>query len=54
MNTQKNLGIWLDHSTANLIDLKTKKNHSITSKSKVEALNKSESLMHNKEQQMQS
>jgi stalled ribosome rescue protein Dom34 len=57
MKTQKNAGIWLDHSTANLIDLSSKKNsHSIASNftfnTKEEALNKSEKLMHNKRQQM--
>ncbi|WP_432410129.1 hypothetical protein [Rasiella sp. SM2506] len=57
MKTQKNLGIWLDHSTANMIDLNSKKlSHSIASKFtfniKEEALNRSESLMHNKRQQM--
>lgn len=58
MEAKKKIGIWMDHSTANLIDLNTKKNaDSITSKFnfhvKEEALSKSESLMHNKEQQMQ-
>ena len=57
MKANKNLGIWMDHSTANLIDLDSKKSkHSVSSKftfsTKEEALNKSESLMHNKEQQM--
>lgn len=57
MNTQKNLGIWMNHSTANLIDLKSKKHtRPITSEftfdTKQEALNRSESLMHNKRQQM--
>lgn len=56
MKAQKNLGIWLDHSTADLIDFSTKKNnHSISSEftfnSKEEALNRSEHLMHNKRQQ---
>lgn len=58
MKTQKNLGIWMDHSSANLIDLSKEKNNcSITSKftfdTKEEALNRSESGMHNKQQQMQ-
>lgn len=58
MNTQKKLGIWMDHSTANLIDLTSKKNsYVIASKftfdTKEDALNRSESLMHNKRQQMQ-
>lgn len=56
MNTKKTLGIWLDHSSANLIDIKTKKKHTIfsnfTFETKEEALDKSESLMHNKRQQM--
>mgnify|MGYP003638529559 CR=1 FL=1 len=57
MKTQKNLGIWMDHSIANLIDLDSKKNtksivSDFTSNTKEEALNKSESLMHNKRQQM--
>ncbi|MGK0414184.1 MAG: stalled ribosome rescue protein Dom34 [Polaribacter sp.] len=57
MKTQKNLGVWMDHSTANLIDLdSTKKTESIvsnfTTNTKEDALNKSESLMHNKRQQM--
>ncbi|TLP80150.1 hypothetical protein [Maribacter sp. ACAM166] len=57
MKTQKKLGIWMDHSTANLIDLNFKKHsRSITSdftfNTKEEALNRSENLMHNKRQQM--
>ncbi len=57
MKTQKNLGIWMDHSIANLIDLDSKKNtksiaSDFTSNTKEEALNRSESLMHNKRQQM--
>ena len=57
MKTQKNLGIWMDHSTANLIDLDPQKNNqSISSKftfnTKEEALNRSENLMHNKRQHM--
>jgi hypothetical protein len=57
MKTQKNLGIWMDHSTANLIDLDSmKKTQSIvsnfTNNTKEEALNRSESLMQNKRQQM--
>ncbi|MEH6765724.1 MAG: hypothetical protein V7655_14565 [Aequorivita antarctica] len=58
MGTQKNLGIWMDHSTANFIDLDSiKNNHSIASKftsnTKEEVLNRSEYTMHNKEEQMQ-
>lgn len=57
MKTQKNLGIWMDHSEANLIDLNTIENkHSITSEyttvTEEEALQRSENLMHNKRQQM--
>lgn len=57
MKTKNNLGIWMDHATANFIDLNSKNEiHSIvskfTSETKVEALNRSESLMHNKRQQM--
>jgi len=57
MKTNNNLGIWMDHSVANLIDLNSKNEcHSIvskfTSETKEEALNRSESLMHNKRQQM--
>jgi len=57
MKTQKQIGIWMDHSVANLIDTSLNTNkHNITSKFtdevKEEALEKSESLMHNKRQQM--
>ncbi|WP_308990890.1 hypothetical protein QLS71_012330 [Mariniflexile litorale] len=57
MEINKNLGIWMDHSVANLIDSNIKKNnHTITSKftskTKEEALNRSEKGMHNKRQQM--
>lgn len=57
MKTQKNLGIWMDHATANLIDLDSQKqNHIITSEFtsdiKEEVLQKSEHAMHNKEEQM--
>lgn len=57
MKIQKNLGIWMDHSTANLIDLDSKKKtqsilSNFTNDTKEEALNRSESLMHNKRQQM--
>jgi stalled ribosome rescue protein Dom34 len=57
MKTQRKLGIWMDHSTTNLIDLKSKKHtRPITSEftfdTKEEALNRSESRMHNKRQQM--
>lgn len=57
METKKNLGIWMDHSVAILINSKIRKNcHSISSKFtseiKEEALNRSEKGMHNKRQQM--
>ena len=58
MKQQKTLGIWMDHAIANLLDLYSKKNnHMIISEftfsTKEKALDKSENLMHNKEQQMQ-
>lgn len=58
METLKNLGIWMDHSAADLIDLNAKKNNQeITSKfdleTKQEVLHRSEYTMHNKRQQMQ-
>ncbi len=57
MEAQKNLGIWMDHSTADFINIySNKKNHSIisqfTTDTKEDALQKSENLMHNKRQQM--
>jgi stalled ribosome rescue protein Dom34 len=57
MEVQKNLGIWLDHSNANLIDVNSSKNsQTINSKfdfnTQEEALKRSENLMHNKRQQM--
>ncbi|MCF8239050.1 MAG: hypothetical protein K9I85_12890 [Saprospiraceae bacterium] len=56
MKVNNNLGIWMDHSTAHLIDMATNSDHAIhsefTSNTKEEALDKSESLMHNKRQQM--
>jgi hypothetical protein len=57
METNKNLGIWMDHSVANLIDVSAPKNsctiHSkFTHDTKEEALSRSENLMHNKEQQL--
>ena len=56
METKKKLGIWMDHSTADLIDLNVDINHSINSEftfdTKEEALSRSENLMHNKRQQM--
>lgn len=57
MEIKKNLGIWMDHSTAHLIDLDIEDNRgSIHSKfdfnTRGEALSRNENLMHNKEQQM--
>ena len=57
MKINNNLGIWMDHSTANLIDINSKNEcrsivSKFTSETKEEALNRSESLMHNKRQQM--
>ena len=57
METKNNLGIWMDHSTAYLININSKnESRSIvskfTSETKEEALSKSEILMHNKRQQM--
>jgi stalled ribosome rescue protein Dom34 len=58
METKKNLGIWMDHATANLIDLNSNnKSHDIVSKFTYEvqdeAISKSERGMHNKRQQLQ-
>ncbi|MFI0431062.1 hypothetical protein [Mariniflexile sp. HMF6888] len=57
MKLNKNLGIWMDRSIANLIDLNAKKNNhfissKFTSNTKEEALNRSKKVMHNKRQQM--
>lgn len=57
MEAKNKIGIWMDHTTANFIDLNAEnKNDSVLSKFtfdvKEETLNKSENLMHNKEQQM--
>jgi stalled ribosome rescue protein Dom34 len=60
MATLKNLGIWMDHSTAHLMELtinpiETKTIEStFTHQTKEDSLAKSEHLMHNKEQQHQS
>ncbi|MDP5172541.1 MAG: hypothetical protein NWR72_20030 [Bacteroidia bacterium] len=58
MNSKKTLGIWMDHAIANLIeDTDLRKSHHIestfTHTQKVDALQRSENLMHNKEQQLQ-
>ena len=57
MDTRKNLGVWMDHSIANLIEFKDPMtSHTIesdfTHTTKVDALHKGENLMHNKEQQL--
>lgn len=57
METQNNLGIWMDYANANLIDLKSKKkshiiSSSFTSDIKQEVLERSEYTMNNKERQM--
>ena len=60
MNTTKKLGIWMDHANAYPTEsgTHTRKLSSIQSRcthnDKVNALNKSESLMHNQEQHEQS
>ncbi len=57
MENSKNLGIWMDHSDADIIDI-NKESYSSTIKSKFTfdtkeaAIHKGEYLMHNKEQQM--
>lgn len=53
----KDIGVWMDHSSADFIDLyEQKNNHTITSKFtnnvKQDALNRNENLMHNKENQL--
>ncbi|MFT4535827.1 MAG: stalled ribosome rescue protein Dom34 [Saprospiraceae bacterium] len=57
MKLKRNLGIWLDHSNAHLMEINTKKDKrtiksNFSSEIKEEALNRSEDIMHNKEQQM--
>jgi stalled ribosome rescue protein Dom34 len=57
METNNNLGVWMDHSSALLIDLKSNMNSQcilsqFTSNTKEEALQRSESHMQNKRQQM--
>ncbi|MBC7382551.1 MAG: hypothetical protein H7296_06080 [Bacteroidia bacterium] len=59
MNNAKNLGIWMDHTNAHLMEFTTDPiaTNTISSKfthqEKEESLNKSEKLMHNKEQHQQ-
>lgn len=57
METKNNLGIWMNNSIANLIDLNLQKDiwsieSKFTSDVKGEASSRGEGLMHNKEQQM--
>lgn len=52
------IGVWMDHSNAHVISIDDEKNvYTINSKFnfdvKVEALSRSEDIMHNKEQQLQ-
>ena len=59
MKTVKNLGIWMDHSIAHIIEFTDQWNEiktiesNFTHQDKVESIVKSESIMHNKEQQFQ-
>lgn len=59
MKTEKKLGIYMDHSMANLIEYTNEAievnniNIDFSFQDKKESLTKSESLMHNKEQQKQ-
>jgi hypothetical protein len=58
MEETKNLGVWMDHSTAHFIGEKSDENNKtiaskFTAHTKEEALHKGESHMHSKEQQMQ-
>ena len=60
MTAAKNLGIWMDHASANLMEYPTDSIESktieskFTSEVKAQILNKGESHMHNKEQNQQS
>ncbi|MBP6825277.1 MAG: hypothetical protein KA165_01850 [Saprospiraceae bacterium] len=60
MTTAKNLGIWMDHSSARLMELTagpietTIIESKFTHRSKEQSISKSESLMHNKERHQQS
>ena len=59
MTTAKNLGIWMDHSNAHLIEFTTEPMKTtnlasgFTHQAKEQTLEKGEHLMHNKEQQQQ-
>ncbi|GGG97906.1 hypothetical protein GCM10011416_14930 [Polaribacter pacificus] len=57
MEAKNRLGIWMDHSEAQLIELNLKDDlrtivSPFTTNTKLEALSRSEDIMHNKEQQM--
>src|SRR4051812_35136647 len=60
MTTAKNIGIWMDHSSAHLMEFTTDPIETTTIESKFtpiakeQGIQKSENLMHNKEQHMQS
>src|SRR4051812_28067427 len=59
MTTEKRLGIWMDHSTAHLMEFSTEKiekkiiESEFTHEAKEHSLSKSENVMHNKEQHQQ-
>ena len=59
MTTTKNIGIWMDHSVAHLMELKNDEvttnniTSSFTHQEKEHSLSKNENLMHNKEQHLQ-
>lgn len=57
MKEMKNIGIWMDHSAAEIIDTNSTSNNSsikskFTNDVQSDAIHKGESHMHNKEQQM--
>lgn len=59
MNTIKRIGIWMDHSTAHMMDytggnfVTENVESDFTHTAKIESLNHSENVMHNKEQHEQ-
>jgi hypothetical protein len=59
METKKQIGIWMDHSTAHVIEAKDSKlesksiNSEFTFQQKQQALSRNENIMHNKEQNLQ-
>lgn len=60
MNKGKKLGIWMDHSSAHLIEFSAEPTDtkviqsSFTHEAKEDSMNRSENVMHNKEQHQQS